>query len=121
MKIRWLVSLLIMAAASVATAQTPAPTTPPPTSIPRPLSIDWKARPSADDVAAVYPRHASLMGIRGEATMHCSVTAKGTLQGCSVIYENPEGEGFGAAELELARDFRMSPRPRRGCRSLARR
>jgi len=76
--------------------------------------LDWQAKPSGDDIADVYPRDALLKHLKGAATMRCGVTAKGTLQDCVVIHEYPEGEGFGIAELKLAKRFRMSPTTQAG-------
>lgn len=106
MKGHWLVWFLILGAASAAGAQTPAPAVAPPKAA---HMLNWEARPSGDDIADVYPRGAALKGLNGAATMHCGVTAKGTLQDCVVVHEDPEGEGFGVAELKLARRFRMRP------------
>jgi len=75
----------------------------PPRSLPH-----WVSRPSGDDVAAVYPRRAQFMGVSGRAVMRCHVTANGEMQGCAIVEEDPSGEGFGSAELALAKYFKMS-------------
>ena len=38
------------------------------------------------------------------------LTAKGTLEGCSVTSENPGDYGFGDAAIKLSRLFRMKPK-----------
>jgi periplasmic protein TonB len=67
---------------------------------------DWLQRPR--DLARYYPRRAIERNIQGEALLDCLVSTAGTLQ-CSVISESPEGWGFGAAALRIARDHRMAP------------
>ncbi|MEH6665533.1 MAG: TonB family protein [Brevundimonas sp.] len=97
-------------------APTPAPTTeapaqptdsagPPVITNPR-----WIARPTADQMARAYPDRALRDGTEGSATLRCSVTARGSLTGCSVTSETPGGEGFGRAAMQLSRHFRLSPR-----------
>ena len=42
--------------------------------------------------------------------MKCRVTEQGTLADCSVVSEDPPGEGFGEAALKLSGGFRMEPK-----------
>jgi periplasmic protein TonB len=92
----------------------PRPPAPPPPEAPppRPSVIqrpDWLRRPSGEDVARYYPERAQRMGVEGKATLSCSVTAKGTLQGCSISSEDPPDQGFGDAAMRMTRLFRMRP------------
>lgn len=68
----------------------------------------WLVRPSARDIARVYPRRALNRGREGRVVLDCTVHAGGTLT-CAVANENPRGEGFGDAALELVPAFRMQP------------
>jgi len=70
---------------------------------------NWLARPGAREYARFYPDSALRREVGGQATLACSVSAAGTLSGCSVASETPAGEGFGKAALRLAPYFKMSP------------
>jgi periplasmic protein TonB len=69
----------------------------------------WQDRPSSEEMARHYPESAIRRGIQGQATISCSVTARGALTACQVVSETPAEERFGAAALKLARYFRLSP------------
>jgi protein TonB len=69
----------------------------------------WLSRPGAAEMAKFYPPGALAEGIEGQALIHCTVTAAGTLTGCAVVSETPKGKGFGQAALRLSRYFRMKP------------
>ena len=71
---------------------------------------NWVKKPSAEDLAAVWPAGARERGIDGRATIACEVTTEGTLRGCQVASETPPGLGYGFAALSLAPQFRMTPR-----------
>jgi periplasmic protein TonB len=75
---------------------------------------DWLRRPNADEVADVFPEAALDRGVSGRATVACAVTAEGKLTGCSVVAEDPPGEGFGGAALALTVRFAMRPMTRDG-------
>lgn len=70
---------------------------------------DWVRKPSADQMARVFPERAQRMGVPGKATLACIVAANGTVGGCQVISEDPSGFAFGKAALRLAPYFRMKP------------
>jgi protein TonB len=90
-----------------------APEKPPP---PRPTVIsnpDWIHQPNGDDFARFYPDRAQRMGVAGRATLHCQVSASGTLS-CSVSSEDPPDQGFGEAALKMSKLFKMRPQTRDG-------
>lgn len=70
----------------------------------------WLNRPDGDDLARHYPDAAIRREIEGAATISCTVTAKGSINGCEVLAESPAGAGFGPAAVKLSRYFRMSPK-----------
>jgi protein TonB len=71
---------------------------------------DWARKPTGEDMARYYPDRAQRMEVGGRATLSCTVTAKGSLESCSVQSENPADYGFGDAALKLSRLFRMKPK-----------
>ena len=91
----------------------PKPPAAPPPEPPRPSVItnpDWARLPSGEDVARYYPDRAQRMGAEGRVVLSCSVTARGTLENCSVVEESPADQDFGSAALRMTRLFRMRPR-----------
>jgi TonB family protein len=76
---------------------------------PGPLLI-WERSPTVDQIAALYPAQARAARVGGRVLMRCRVARDGTLSGCIVLSEAPQGYGFGAATLGAARYFRMIPR-----------
>ena len=95
----------------------PKPPAPPPPEPPRASVItspDWARRPNADDMQKYYPDRASRMNIEGRATIHCTVDARGQLNGCTVQSEEPETAGFGDAALKLSKLFKMKPQTKDG-------
>ena len=93
----------------------PAPKPPPPPPPPPPphqaviTRPDWTRQPNADDMSSYYPDRAQRMGQNGRAAITCTVTASGSLTGCSVVSEDPADFGFGQAALKLAHLFKMKP------------
>jgi TonB family protein len=77
------------------------------------LQPDWVAKPSAEDVARVYPK-ADQDRLGGTAALDCRFAEDGHLSACRVAAETPPGDGFGAAALKLAALFRAKPTSRDG-------
>lgn len=75
---------------------------------------DWLERPSGNDLARYYPPLAANLGVQGRAVIECRVDVDGRLYECVVVEEAPEGMGFGAATVNVARYFRMTPQLRDG-------
>jgi TonB family protein len=73
----------------------------------RPQERHWLERPTANDLAAVYPVHAQRAEISGSAELECQFAADGRLDPCRVFAEAPDREGFGVAALALSRRFRI--------------
>lgn len=71
---------------------------------------DWARRPSDDVIARAFPERAQRLGVSGVATMSCTVTAKLTLEACSVVSETPPAYGFGNSALYLSRYYRLQPK-----------
>jgi TonB family protein len=75
---------------------------------------DWLHKPTGMDLAAAFPSKAIQDGVAGHASIKCNVTIEGFLERCQILSESPEAYGFGAAALQLAPQFRMSPKIRAG-------
>ena len=75
---------------------------------------DWIRKPDGNDIANVFPKKALEKQVGGSASIRCQVTVEGFLEACKVMFEAPEGMNFGAAGLQLAPQFRMSPKVRGG-------
>jgi protein TonB len=69
------------------------------------ISPTWLQRPSAEDVARVYPVAARTKEVEGFGAFDCLVTPSGLLRDCRVVREGPEGWGFGQAAMSLASTF----------------
>jgi outer membrane biosynthesis protein TonB len=74
----------------------------------------WLKKPTSADLAGVFPTAAIKAGKDGKAGIGCQVTVEGFLQNCKVLFEDPVGLGFGQAALQLAPQFRMTPKIRGG-------
>lgn len=88
-----LLSVVLLAVSSTANAQEPA-------------SVAWKKHPSAQDLITYYPDRARGADASGVAHMRCGVTPIGALEACSILDEQPIGQGFGDAALKLSRLYR---------------
>ena len=103
--------LLSMILFQAAGAVAPPPANAVPSIITQP---DWVAKPTGDDVAALYPKAAADNGVEGRATIRCKVTAEGLLADCAIAVQDPPDAGFGEAALGMAAKFRMRPMTRDG-------
>ena len=74
----------------------------------------WLSKPTAAQMMVVYPDRAVRMDKGGRAVLSCGVLASGSVSGCTVTSESPEGFGFGSAALKLTKYFRMSPKTEDG-------
>jgi len=66
--------------------------------------------PTRAQVAAAYPVRALSDGVDGVGVIDCLVTLEGKLGDCRQVSETPTGYGFGRAALDLAADYKLSPR-----------
>lgn len=90
------------------------PIGPPPGGMPRPppppgfVKITqpiWTSTPAGEAIAAAYPKGAGRQG--GRAVIECRVTAAGAVTACAILSETPAGQGFGAAAVSLAPQYRI--------------
>ena len=65
-------------------------------------------------MARYYPERAQRLERSGSVTLQCTVNARGAVDNCSVVSEDPADFGFGDAAIRLSRLFRMKPRTRDG-------
>jgi TonB family protein len=77
--------------------------------LPSHTDADWLIRPTADDMARVYPSNARRHHIDGEVKLKCDADEDGYLSDCQVTAEQPAGQGFGNAALEITAYMRMRP------------
>lgn len=70
---------------------------------------DWRRRPTARDLRAVWPAEAFSNGVDGRALINCLVATSGGLYDCMVITDSPPGRGFGGAAVALTPQLLMSP------------
>jgi TonB family protein len=70
--------------------------------------LEWKSFPSGDQIAHVFPDEAIRAKKSGWALLECSLTAKGGLELCQVIGEQPSDYGFGEAALRVAPRFKFA-------------
>ena len=75
---------------------------------------DWMRKPTGEDVARYYPDRAQRMEVEGRASLSCRVSARGTLEGCTVTSEEPADVGFGDAAMKLSKLFKMRPSTKDG-------
>jgi hypothetical protein len=75
---------------------------------------DWMKKPTAGDLAGVFPKAAAKKRVDGKAIIKCQLDVQGFLQKCMVMSEEPAGLGFGEAALQLSPQFRMTPKIRGG-------
>lgn len=94
-----------------------APVRPPPSNDDLPK---WSKTPDAGAMTAAYPAAAKAQNLAGSAAIDCTVDASGDLSDCVVASETPEGQGFGAAALSLASQFRLGTKAPSGAATAGR-
>jgi outer membrane biosynthesis protein TonB len=78
------------------------------------VKLEWVSAPSVADLAALYPEQARASHISGRAIAACVLAADGSLTGCVVRTETPDGYGFGSAALKATHDFKVTLATRTG-------
>jgi TonB family protein len=109
-----------LAAASIAAAQDGADQAPPAPNV-TVYAPERKGAPPAakvvvpvDDTAAgiwasVWPMNAYNARVSGHVMLSCDIDRFGLAEWCKVASETPQGQGFGAAALELRPTFKLTP------------
>lgn len=46
--------------------------------------------------------------------LHCTVDARGNLNNCNIVSEEPENQDFGNAAMKLSKLFKMKPQTKDG-------
>jgi protein TonB len=54
------------------------------------------------------------MEVEGRATISCRVNAKGTLDSCSIVSDEPADMGFGESAMKMSKLFKMRPQTKDG-------
>jgi hypothetical protein len=67
----------------------------------------WLERPDGADFARYYPVEAMRNRREGRATLDCLIRDDGYLR-CAITSEEPAGEGFGEAALQISTRFRIA-------------
>jgi protein TonB len=66
-------------------------------------------RPTREDIMREYPPDALARGVSGSATVECEIIRAGLLDHCSILTEDPPGEGFGDAAIRVAFEHYARP------------
>lgn len=66
-------------------------------------------RPTKAEIMSHYPREALAQGVSGRATVECEIVANGLLDRCRVVDEEPAGQGFGEAAIQVAFEHHVRP------------
>jgi TonB family protein len=61
------------------------------------------------EFASIWPAKAYRNGTEGRVTLHCRINVHGLAEECAVRSESPEGQGFGAAALQLRPTLKLRP------------
>lgn len=99
-------AILNAAAASAQTSPNPPPAAKPAGVITNP---DWVKKPTAESLLSVWPVEAMKKGVGGKVVISCKISRQGVLVGCKVVFESPEGMGFGPAAISMTPQFLMTP------------
>lgn len=70
--------------------------------------VRWVRQPDARAFARLYPDRAQNGDISGTAVLCCTVNDDGSLN-CIAPFEWPQDYGFGAATVEISREFAVAP------------
>jgi protein TonB len=68
----------------------------------------WARRPSDRDLRAAYPPGAQRRNIEGRVVLDCLIGTDLAIR-CRAVSESPAGQGFAAAALRVAQQFRAAP------------
>jgi periplasmic protein TonB len=68
----------------------------------------WRRKPTANDIARVYPAGAQRADVDGRAIIQCVVAPTGKLEACRAEHESPGGYAFGAAAVKLGAKFEVA-------------
>jgi hypothetical protein len=77
------------------------------------VGVQWEERPTARSFADHYPPEALRRRIDGGAVLDCDVRDDRRLA-CRVRSEQPDGQGFGAAALQISGEFLAAPQTLEG-------
>lgn len=77
--------------------------------LPAHTDASWLIKPTAENIARVYPSEAQRQNVSGRVILSCIVDEDGYLADCIVDSETPVGMGFGNAALEITAYMRMQP------------
>jgi Gram-negative bacterial TonB protein C-terminal len=98
-------------AAVAAHAQTDHPAAPAaPPAAPLPAGPATPRVNLTDPVLGFYPAAAKAAGVEGQAVVRCRRDEHLALVGCTLVSEDPPGQGFGAAALAMAAKSPQNPR-----------
>jgi hypothetical protein len=70
----------------------------------------WAKMPTSEEMQKVFPTFAGMADLSGRVQLRCTAEADGRLSDCTIRQVAPDGIGFEAAGLALAKDFRLSPK-----------
>jgi TonB family protein len=76
--------------------------------------FNWVRTPDGEDFSRLYPRRAERRGVEGRVVLGCDIGANGRLTACTVLSEEPAGEGFAEATIEIARKFQAASQTTNG-------
>ena len=77
------------------------------------IKPDWERVPGGtcgSGPGTYFPPGPQRSGQTGSAMIRCRVTARGTVEKCIVLSEDPPGLGFGEAALKMSCLFKMKPK-----------
>ena len=66
-------------------------------------------RPTREEIMREYPPDALARGVSGRATVECQIIREGLLDHCSILEEDPPGQGFGDAAIRVAFEHYARP------------